>query len=93
MAFEDTAHIFMCLTQEGKSVKEIACEDFDNNLELVSVWTDYMFATNWMYDNKKNAELEHKNKWVQHTMEKCLEKVMNPIYMMKCGLLFESYRS
>jgi hypothetical protein len=60
MAFEDAAHILTCLTQEGKSVKEIAREDFDNNLELVSVRADYMVAANWMYDNNKNAEVEYK---------------------------------
>ncbi|MFL6457807.1 MAG: hypothetical protein ACJ71G_12700 [Nitrososphaeraceae archaeon] len=38
------AHILVCLTQEG-----IAMEDFDNNLELVTVWIDYMIGINWMY--------------------------------------------
>ena len=28
---------------------QIAREDFNNNLELVTVWTDYMIAVNWMY--------------------------------------------
>ena len=42
------AHILVHLTQEGKTHEEIA-KDFDNNLELVSVWTDYMTAINWMY--------------------------------------------
>ena len=35
------AHILVCLTKEGKSNDEIA-KDFDNNLELVTVWIDYM---------------------------------------------------
>jgi hypothetical protein len=39
------AHILVCLTEEGKSVMDIA-KDFDNNLELVTVWIDYMAAIN-----------------------------------------------
>ena len=46
----------ICLTQEGKSVREIASGDFDNNLELVSVWIDYMTAIDWMYKNKSNSK-------------------------------------
>jgi hypothetical protein len=38
------AHILVCLTKEGKSHEEIAREDFDNNLELVTVWIDYMIG-------------------------------------------------
>ena len=41
------AHILVCLTKDGKSIKDIA-KDFDNNLELVSVWIDYMTAINWI---------------------------------------------
>jgi hypothetical protein len=52
------AHILVCLTKEGKSHEEIAREDFDNNLELVTVWIDYMIGINWMYndDGKKWIE-------------------------------------
>jgi hypothetical protein len=52
------AHILVCLTQEGKSIEEIAREDFDNNLELVSVWIDYMVGINWMYKDGSD------NKWI-----------------------------
>ena len=44
------AHILVRLTKEGESYEEIAREDFNNNLELVSVWIDYMTAINC--DNK-----------------------------------------
>ena len=61
------AHILICLTQERKSIKDIA-KDFDNNLELVSVWADYMVAINWIYkdgtDNKRVAMDEGK-KWIE----------------------------
>jgi hypothetical protein len=36
------------LTEEDKSDKEIAARDFDSNLELVSVWIDYMVGINWI---------------------------------------------
>jgi hypothetical protein len=51
------AHILVCLTEEGKSVKDIA-KDFSNNLELVTVWIGYMAAIDWMYKdgNKKWIE-------------------------------------
>jgi hypothetical protein len=45
-ALMTAAHILVCLTQEGKSSEEIAREDFDNNLELVSVWIDYVIGIN-----------------------------------------------
>ena len=48
-ALMTAAHILICLTKEGKTSEEIAREDFDNNLELVSVWIDYMTAINWIY--------------------------------------------
>ena len=48
------AHIFVCLIKDGKSCEEIAREDFNNNLELVSVWIDYMAAINWIYKNPVN---------------------------------------
>jgi predicted transcriptional regulator len=61
------AHILVCLTKEGKSIDDIA-KDFDNNLELVSVWIDYMIGINWMYkdgsDNKWITTDEGKN-WIE----------------------------
>jgi hypothetical protein len=70
------AHILIRLTQEGKSIKEIAREDFDNNLELVSVWVDYMVALNWIHNNTgANSE----NRWVAtYSGNKWVEKVTNP---------------
>jgi hypothetical protein len=41
-----------------------AREDFDNNLELVSVWIDYMTAINWMYKNKNTNDGSSNNKWI-----------------------------
>ena len=46
------------LTKEGKNYEEVAREDFNNNLELVSVWIDYMTAINWMYSDSSD------NKWI-----------------------------
>jgi hypothetical protein len=46
------------LTKEGKNYEEVAREDFNNNLELVSVWIDYMTAINWMYSDGSD------NKWI-----------------------------
>ena len=61
------AHILICLTKDGKSIENIA-KDFDNNLELVSVWIDYMIGINWMYkdrsDNKWIAT-ENGKKWIE----------------------------
>jgi hypothetical protein len=54
-ALMTAAHILICLTQEGKSIQEIARQDFDNNLELVSVWIDYMIAINWMYKSTNDS--------------------------------------
>jgi predicted transcriptional regulator len=66
-AFMTAAHILMCLTKEGKSIENIT-KDFDNNLELVSVWIDYMIGINWMYkdgsDNKWIAT-ENGKKWIE----------------------------
>ena len=60
------AHILVCLTKEGKSVKDIA-KDFDNNLELVTVWIDYMSGINWMYKdgNKKWIATNNGKKWIE----------------------------
>jgi hypothetical protein len=54
-ALMTAAHILMRLTQEGKTIEEIARYDFDNNMELVTVWTDYMIAVNWMYKDSNNG--------------------------------------
>ena len=42
-------HIMICLIK-GESREEIA-RDFDENLELVRVWIDYIIAINWVYKN------------------------------------------
>jgi hypothetical protein len=47
-------HILVYLTKEGKNHQEIAREDFNNNLELVSVWIDYMAAINWIKNDNGN---------------------------------------
>jgi hypothetical protein len=73
-ALHTAAHILVCLTQEGKSTKEIASEDFDNNLELVSVWIDYMTAINWMY---KTSDGSNNHKWiVTDNGKKWVEKIL-----------------
>jgi hypothetical protein len=61
------ARILVCLTQEGKSHEEIAMEDFDNNLELVSVWIDYMIGINWMYNDggEKWVATDEGKKWIE----------------------------
>jgi predicted transcriptional regulator len=60
------AHILACLTKEGKSINDIA-KDFDNNLELVTVWTDYMIGINWMYKNgsEKWIATDEGKKWIE----------------------------
>jgi hypothetical protein len=66
------AHILVRLTKEGKTHEEIAREDFDNNLELVSVWIDYMTAINWMYNNKndgKTIATDNGKKWVERILQ------------------------
>jgi len=65
-ALMTAAHILICLTKEGKSVMDIA-KDFDNNLELVTVWIDYMAAINWMYKdgNKKWIATNNGEKWIE----------------------------
>ncbi|MFL6318927.1 MAG: hypothetical protein ACJ72Q_00495 [Nitrososphaeraceae archaeon] len=61
------ARILVCLTQEGKSHEEIAMEDFDNNLELVSVRIDYMIGINWMYKDggEKWVATDEGKKWIE----------------------------
>ena len=59
-ALMTAAHILVCLTQEGKSIEEIAREDFDNNLEQVTVWVDYMAAINWICKDHAN----NNDKWI-----------------------------
>ena len=63
-ALMTAAHILISLTREAKSIKEIASEDFDNNLELVSVWADYMIALNWIHCNSNNEDVNNTNKWI-----------------------------
>ena len=60
------AHILVCLTNDGKSIKDIA-EDFDNNLELVSVWIDYMTGINWMHKNGSDKWIatDEGKKWIE----------------------------
>ena len=66
------AHILVRLTKEGKSIDVIAREDFNNNLELVSVWIDYMAAINWIYKNGRNN-----NKWITtNDGKKWVEKIL-----------------
>ena len=67
-ALMTAAHILVCLTEEGKTVRDIA-KDFDNNFELVSVWIDYMIGINWMYkdgnDNNKCIVTDNGKKWIE----------------------------
>jgi hypothetical protein len=73
------AHILVCLTEEGKSSEEIAREDFDNNLELVSVWIDYMAAINWIYKKNTNyGDNSNNKKWIAtDNGKKWVEKILN----------------
>jgi hypothetical protein len=59
-------HILVGLTQEGKTIEEVVKKDFDNNLELVTVWVDYMIGINWMYKDKNEINNGNKsnNKWI-----------------------------
>ena len=65
-ALMTAAHILVRLTQECKSHEEIA-KDFDNNLELVTVWVDYMIGINWMYKDgsEKWIATEEGKKWIE----------------------------
>ena len=61
------AHILVRLTEEGKSINDIA-KDFDNNFELVSVWIDYMIGINWIYkdgNGKKWLITDGAKKWIE----------------------------
>jgi hypothetical protein len=60
-ALMSATHILVCLTPEGKSIEQIAREDFDNNLELVSVWVDYMIGINWIHSNNG---VNSRNPWI-----------------------------
>jgi hypothetical protein len=51
----------LILTQEDKSIEQIASEDFDNDLELVAVWIDYMVGINWIHSN---TGINSKNPWI-----------------------------
>ena len=67
-AFMAAIHILACLTLDNKSYQEIAV-DFDNNLELVAVWIDYMIKLNWIYKNKtddKWVATEEGKRWIQN---------------------------
>jgi hypothetical protein len=76
-ALNTAAHILVCLTQEGKSHEEIAREDFDNNLEMVSVWIDYMTGVNWIYKNT-TTNGSSKNKWIAtDNGKKWIEKILH----------------
>jgi predicted transcriptional regulator len=70
-ALMTAAHILMRLTQQGKSIEEIARYDFDYNMELVTVWTDYMIAVNWMYKDggKKWIATDNGKKWIDKYYE------------------------
>jgi predicted transcriptional regulator len=60
------AHILICLTEECKSIKDVA-KDFDNNLELVTVWIDYMAGINWLYkdSSEKWVATDNGKKWIE----------------------------
>ena len=70
-ALMTAARILMRLTQQGKSIEEIARYDFDDNMELVTVWTDYMIAVNWMYNDggKKWIATDNGKKWIDKYCE------------------------
>ena len=76
------AHILVCLTKEGKSIKDIA-KDFDNNLELVTVWIDYMTAINWIFKNpdgsNKWTATDNGKKWVEIIIQK--KRSHNKLYI------------
>lgn len=52
-ALMTAVHILICLTK-GKSPEEIA-KDFDDNIQLVCVWIDYMVGINWVYTNANDG--------------------------------------
>jgi hypothetical protein len=70
-ALMTAAHILMRLTQQGKSIEEIARYDFDDNIELVTVWTDYMIAVNWIFKDggKKWIAIDNGKKWIDKYYE------------------------
>ncbi len=73
-AFMTAAHILMRLTQQGKSIEEIARYDFNDNMELVTVWTDYMIAVNWMYKDSNSGSrrwiaTDNGKKWIDKYYE------------------------
>jgi hypothetical protein len=71
-ALMTAAHILVRLTQECTSFREIAREHFDDNLELVTVWADYMVGVNWIYPDGGN-------KWLATDAGKrWLQKIMSP---------------
>ena len=54
-------HILICLIQ-GKSREDIA-KDFDNNLESVCVWIDYMIGIDWVYRQSNRRDLGSIRQW------------------------------
>ena len=78
------AHIFLCLIKDGKGYEKIAREDFDNNLELVSVWIDYMAAINWIRRNDSNNNKEwiatdNGKRWIEKIVQHKLSEDREPI--------------
>jgi hypothetical protein len=66
-AFMAAIHVLVSLTLENKGYREIAA-DFDNNLELVAVWIDYMTKLKWVNKNKtddKWVATEEGKRWIQ----------------------------
>jgi hypothetical protein len=76
------AHILVRLTKEGKNHEEIAREDFNNNLELVTVWIDFMAAINWIYNSNNNNSNNNK-KWIATDSGIKLVQKINTIYQIK----------
>ena len=73
------AHIFLCVIKDGKGSEKIAREDFDNNLELVSVWIDYMAAINWIRRNDSNNNKEwtatdNGKRWIEKIVQRKLSE-------------------
>jgi hypothetical protein len=75
-ALMTAAHIMIGLTREGKSIEQIASDDFDDNMELVTVWADYMTALDWIHNNDG---VNNKNGWIAtYNGKKWVEKITNP---------------
>jgi hypothetical protein len=73
------AHILVSLTK-GKSNEQIGV-DFDNNLEFVSVWIDYMVGVKWM-------DKDTDGKWMTTCNGKrWIEKCYNAMRCNVCGYI------